>query len=487
MDIGVDIGTSVTKAVGYDARGAELCAHGVPTELTRPRPGRVEQDIRTVLESVATVVQAVTARLPSPPQLLALTGQGDGVWLHDDLGEAVRPAISWLDARASDLVREWDTDGTADLILRRNGGMIFPGASAPILAVLDKEEPQVLDRASTATHCTALVFRRLTGERIIDVSDASFPFLDPLTREYDPDILAACGLAHRYSLLPPVARDGGPDAPLTPAAADRLGLPAGTRVSAGPYDLPACARGSGILKPGDGLLIAGTTLACQVVTENPAPSPHRAGLLLSTWRKGRWLRAMPAMVGTASLSWLLDLIGASVDELPGLLSESAPGARGVTVLPYWSASGERAPFVEPSARGQIDGLHLGITKADLVRGLCEGLAFAARHCFEAAGLTGRLAVCGGGTRSAPLMQLFADVLGRPVEVVDIAQTGAYGAVVAALEAERGSSDWPIPRHTVEPTGANRAHYDEAFDEYLFRVDRARERWGEATGHEKRFS
>lgn len=485
MYIGVDIGTSVTKAAGYDEHGAELCASSVPTELIRAHPGRVEQDVRAVLDSVAAVVRSVAAELPARPRLLALTGQGDGVWLHDDRGEAVRPAISWLDARAGDLVRNWDTDGTADLILRRNGGMIFPGASAPILAVLDREEPDVLDKASTATHCTALVFHQLTGERTIDVSDASFPFLDPRTRTYDAEILAACGLAHRGDLLPPIARDGGPDAPLTAESADRLGIPAGTRVSAGPYDLPACARGSGIVEPGDGLLIAGTTLACQVVTDNPAPLSQRAGLLLSTWQQGRWLRAMPAMVGTASLSWLLDMIGASLTDLPRLLSGSAPGARGVTVLPYWSASGERAPFMEPSARGQFDGLHLGSTKADLVRGLCEGLAFAARHCFEAANLTGRLAVCGGGTHSGALMQLFADVLGRAVEIVDVGQTGAYGSVLAALESDGDSRDWPISRHTVEPTGTDRTYYDDAYRDYQYRVAMARERWREAAGQGKR--
>ena len=207
------------------------------------------------------------------------------------------------------------------------------------LAVLDRENPAVLDRATTATHCTGVVFRQLTGERAIDVSDASYPFLDPRTRDYDDTLLDACGLGHRRDLLPPVSRAAGPRAGLTAPAAARLGVPAGTPVSAGPYDLPASARGSGIVDPGDGVLIIGTTLACQVVTDDPSPIPHRAGLLLATWRDERWLRAMPAMVGTASLQWLLDLMAVSVADLGGLLESSTPGAGGVSVLPYWSSSG----------------------------------------------------------------------------------------------------------------------------------------------------
>ncbi|TDE15087.1 FGGY family carbohydrate kinase [Jiangella asiatica] len=476
MYIGVDIGTSLTKAVGYAADGSELCVHSVPTELTHGEDGRVEQDIDAVAGSVGAVVRAVAVDLPGDPDLVALTGQGDGCWLTDGAGSAVRPAASWLDGRAADIVRTWDRDGTADAILARNGGMIFPGASAAILAVLDRDEPAVLGRAATAGHCVGTMFGRLTGERAIDVSDASYPFLDPVRRDWSDEILELTGLSHRRELLPPVVGPGGPAAPLAAAAAADLGVPAGTPVSAGPYDLLASARGSGIVSPGDGLLIIGTTLACQVVTDDPAPIGHRAGLLLGTWQDGRWLRAMPAMVGTASLGWLLDLLGADVSALASLLADSPAGARGVRVLPYWSASGERAPFVEASARGRFDGLHLGTTRADLVRALCEGLAFAARHCFDAAGLTGRLAVCGGGAQSAEWTQLFADVLGRPLDVVEVPQAGAYGAVLSALEARGESPGWPIPAHTVTPTPSSRSLYDDAFADYLDRVERAREVW-----------
>ncbi|NEE00748.1 FGGY-family carbohydrate kinase [Phytoactinopolyspora halotolerans] len=481
MYVGVDVGTSLTKAVGYDADGAELCVHSVPTQLNYPGPGRVEQDADTVVDSVIRVVRAVVAELPHPPSLIAVTGQGDGCWLHDADGAPVRPAASWLDARAADVVRRWDVDGTADAILARNGGMVFPGASAAILAVLDREEPEALDRANTATHGVGLVFRRLTGERASDVSDASFPFLDPRRHDYDDEILRLCGLEHRRDLLPPVVGPAGPSAPLTAGAAELLGLPSAaaerTVVSAGPYDLLASARGSGVVQPGDGLLIVGTTLACQVVTDDPSPIPHRAGLLLGMWRPDRWMRAMPAMVGTASMDWLLPMVGTSFDELGTLMGDSPPGANGVRALPYWSASGERAPFVDASARGRLDGLHMGTTRADLVRGLAEGLAFAARHCFDAAGLTGRLAVCGGGAQSAAWMQLFADVLGRPLEAVDVGQAGAYGAVLSALDGRGQAPDsWPIPRHTIEPAADSRDQYDEAFEDYLRRVDRAREEW-----------
>ncbi|MFD1810339.1 FGGY-family carbohydrate kinase [Gemmobacter lanyuensis] len=110
---------------------------------------------------------------------------------------------------------------------------------------------------------------------------------------------------------------------------------------------------------------------------------------------GRWIRALPATVGTASLDWILGIIGADATDVDRLLAQSRPGAIGVAALPYFSATGERAPFVDVNARGMLSGLNTSTTRADLVRAVCESVAYAARHCIEAAGLTGNLYVCGG--------------------------------------------------------------------------------------------
>ena len=141
---------------------------------------------------------------------------------------------------------------------------------------------------------------------------------------------------------------------------------------------------------------------------------------------------MPAMVGTAALDWVLSTTGVHHEEVDALLAEAPPGANGVRVLPYFAPSGERAPFVEPHLRAELTGISLESTKGDLIRATCEGIGFAARHCLEAAGLTGTLAVCGGGTRSPAWMRLLADVLGRPLKVVE-GEVGARGAVLAAAE------------------------------------------------------
>lgn len=478
--IGVDIGTSLTKAVVFDHTGVSVAQASAPSQVRHLPGGAVEQDFEQVLGTVASVVRDVTAQLDGPVDALALTGQGDGVWLRDADGFSVRPAISWLDGRASALLTEWQRSGVTREVFRRTGSGMFPGCAGPILAYLDEHEPSSLDRAVVAGYCVDAVLQRLTGAITVDVSDASLPFLDPRTRQYDADAIAACGLSHRTSLLAEPAKPYSVFH-LDREGAELLGLPEGLPVTGGPFDLPACAIGAGVRRPGDGILTAGTTLACQVLSTSAEfdPEGDPAGMLLCTPDEGLYLRGMPAMVGTAGLDWACRMLGIEVATIGELLSASAPGANGVQALPFLSSSGERAPFVDAAARAQFTGLSLNTTRADLVRALCESVAYAARHCFESAGLTGTLYANGGGVRSAEWTQIFADVLGRDVVIPADPGVGARGAVLVAARALSDPFDedvWAANARTVTVQPHIADVYERGYAHYLDSLDAARQRW-----------
>ena len=162
--------------------------------------------------------------------------------------------------------------------------------------------------------------QRLAGKRATDVCDASEPFMDRRTRSYDPGLLSLFGLEEHERQLAP-------------------SLPEGTPVHNGPFDLPATAMGAGVGELGNGVVIVGTTLACEVLTDHVDTSGEPGGQNLCTLDPDRWLRAMPAVVGTASMDLTLGLIGATHDEIENFLAESPPGANGVHVLPFFSATG----------------------------------------------------------------------------------------------------------------------------------------------------
>ena len=468
--IGVDVGTTVTKAVAFAADGRALRRAARPTSLRRVGERHYEQDPDEVVASVVEVLaELADAADTSGLAAIGVTAQGDGLWLVDDAGRPVRPALSWLDGRATGILARWAADGVLEEVFRRTGSLMFPGSSGPLLAWLDAHEPAALDRAATAAYCKDVVLQRLTGVRATDVSDTSVPFLDPHTRTYDEKLLAACGLAHRRHLL----------APVRPAPAGELtypgtGLPAGTVVVAAPYDLPAAAWGAGLDEVGDGLLIVGTTLACQVLTDRVDTSGEPCGLTLCTWEPDRWLRALPAMVGTAALDWVLRLVGATVQDLPELLATGR--GHDLTVLPFFAEAGERAPFVEPGARARIDGLHLGTGRADIVRATAEAVAYSARHCLTTAGLTGELTACGGGVASAAWAQIFADVLARPVRVLTGDEVGARGAALAALRTVGAAPFTSTPAGTTYEPGPDSARYADGYARYLEQIDHARPVW-----------
>jgi xylulokinase/erythritol kinase len=480
--LGIDAGTSVVKAVLLDGTGQALAVHGRELPLQHGSGDQVEQDVEDVLTGLGEVVREVlrhtSAEGHAAPELVAVTAQGDGCWLVDEEHRPVRPAVSWLDGRAAGLVDEWTAKGVTEKIYRLNGTTLFPGAPGPVLAWLDRHEPEVLDRAATAGYCKDVILGRLTGLRATDPTDSSATFGSGSGETYSDDILRLCGVDHRRDLLAPIEIPA-PGAEMHAAGAELTGLAAGTPVVAGPFDFPACAVGAGVDEPGDGLLIIGTTLGCLVHTDFLETGGDPAGFSVATGQSGRWLRAMPAMVGTASMDWMLRTVGLGVDAIEPALAASPPGAGGVEVLPYFATAGERAPFVDPHASGQVTGVRLTTTRDDLVRAVCEGLAFAARHCFEAAGHNGRVVACGGGTGSPGWVQIFADVLGTPVQLARTPEVGARGAVLSALRG-RGddvdSSSWTAPQAVVEPEPSRAARYDDGYQRYLEHVRVARPMW-----------
>jgi erythritol kinase len=484
--IGVDLGTSVTKATAVHFDGTTGHTASMRTVLSRSATGAVEQDLEAVIDSVCRVVREVAATVTEEIEAIAVTGQGDGLWLRDADGFGVRPMISWMDARATDIVDRWNSGG-ADSVMRRvyrlTGAGMFPGSHAALLAHLDATEPESLRRAAVAGYCIDAVIHRLTGQITVDASDASLPFLDITTGEYSTEALELCGVAAWAHLLPRPMASGTVFA-LDERGAHLLGLPVSTPVTGGPYDLQACGLGSGTTRVGEGTIVVGTTLSCQVLTRDAVidPAADPAGMWLQTPQHGTYLRVMPSMVGTASIDWLLALFGLLATDLDGLLRSSLPGANGVRALSFFSPSGERAPFVEPHARGQFTGLQLGNTRADLARALCEGLAFAARHCLEEIGLDGEVAACGGGLQSEEWAQIFADVLGRPLHLPLTATVGPRGAAMVAWAGLGSPVDenlWRSQRRRLDPDPDRVALYDDAYRTYRVELDNARAAWAVA--------
>ncbi|GAB2879948.1 FGGY family carbohydrate kinase [Streptomyces mayteni] len=481
----VDAGTTVIKAVVFDAAGREVTVCRRDTVVDHPRRDRAEQDMEAVWLAVAGAVREAVARTPGPVRLVALTAQGDGAWLVDRDHRPVRPAVLWNDARAAGVVREWRAAGVLERAYRENGSLTNAGLPNAILRRLAVEEPAALRSAHAVLTCGGWLFLRLTGVLGVEVSEASAPWLDIRARGYSDRLLDAYGLAEHAGLLPPLLTGADQIGELTRAAAEPLGLPAGTPVVLAPYDVVATALGTGATRAGQATCVLGTTLCTEVLVEAPDTSGEPSGLTLAFGPPAPLLRAFPTLAGTGVLDWTVDLLGLrDHGELSTLAARSAPGADGLRLLPYLSPAGERAPFLDPAASGVVTGLLFAHRREHLARAVLEGLAHVIRDCLAAAPHRPvELALCGGGAASGLWCQLIADVTGVPAVTTEDSQVGAKGALLFALTA---LGDFPDlagaagalvrRRDPLTPDAASRELHDREHAEFLATRELAATRW-----------
>ncbi|MGP3956006.1 FGGY family carbohydrate kinase [Nonomuraea sp. 3N208] len=464
----VDAGTTVIKAVAYDAAGAESAVSRRETMVSRPAPGHAEQDMAAVWDAVAATVREVAT---GDVDFLAVTAQGDGCWLVGSDLEPTGPAILWNDARAAAIVDSWTRGGRAAAAFRINGSSAASGLPHAILTWLREHDPDRLDRSAAMLTCGGWIFAKLTGEPVTDESDASAPFMDLRARAYSPELLAMFGLEWAERLLPPVR--SCPAGELSPQAAAALGLAAGTPVVMAPYDIAATALGAGAVTAGQACGILGTTLCTEVVVDSPALEGEPIGITIAL--PEGYLRAFPTFAGTEVVQWTCRLLGlrepAELGELAGL---SAPGAGGLTFLPYLSPAGERAPFTDSLARGAMLGMSFEHGREHVARAALEGLTMVIKDCLAATGaVPTELRVCGGGSANTAWLGMIADVTGLPVRRSVDAEVGARGAYLVGLAATgatpsvaAAAADHVRLRDAVEPDPGRQAFYARMFADFL---------------------
>lgn len=452
----VDAGTTLIKAVGY-VDGVETVVVRGTTAVSRPRPGWAEQDMGEVWASVASCVREAVGRLAEPVEFLAITAQGDGCWLVDRSGAPTGPAILWNDSRAASIVADWSRAGVLDEAFRRNGSMTFAGLPNALLTWLRAHEPERLKRSSSALTCGGWIFAQLTGVIGVDSSDGSAPFMDLATGRLS--LFNLYGMPWASGLVPDLLEDR-----VAPLRAEGLGLPAGTPVVMAPYDIAATAIGVGAVKPGQACTILGTTLCTEVVTAHPLSGGPAAGLTVALGLPGLYLRAFPTLAGGEIIQWAGAMLGLDGPLQLGALAMGAEkGAGGLTFLPYLSPAGERAPFLDPLARGSFHGLTVDHGRAELARAVLEGLSLVVRDCLAASGAhPSSLAVCGGGAANDVWVRMIADVTGVPVSRSADAEAGARGAYVVGALATGSEPVAGRVGAVFEPSGG----YDGLYERFL---------------------
>ena len=470
-----DLGTGGCKAALYDADGRCLsdAVHGYPTR--HPASGRDEQRPEDWWAAIVAATRELLARTGTDAAsvgALSLSGQSLSLLPLDDDGELLLEWCPiWSDSRAGAQAQAvFEAVGEERWYATTGNGFPPPLYTAFKLMWLREHDPATFARTRLVLGSKDWVNLRLTGRVATDHSYASGSGVWSLEAgDYDGELLAATGIDR--ALLPDVVPSSEVLGGLLPAAAEALGLRAGTPVVAGGVDNSCMAIGARNLDPGDLYASLGSSSWLTVTAARPVLDAANRPFTFASIVPGLFHSAMSTFGAGTSLTWVRDLLAPRLGGLPAgdaelieVAAGSPAGARGLLFVP--SLGGGTMLEGGPDVRGGWIGLDLAHGPADLVRATLEGIALALRRAHVAlramTPTADEVLAVGGGSLSPLWRQIYADAWDVALVKTSVDRNAAaLGAAAAAAVGIGLWSSWEpvraahevVERHLPSPEAA----------------------------------
>ncbi|HPO16888.1 MAG TPA: xylulokinase [Candidatus Hydrogenedentes bacterium] len=484
--LGLDVGTSGTKAIAMNAEGKLLASALVEYPLYSPKPNWAEQDPADWKRAAFDALKQLAGRInPREVKALGLTGQMHGSVFLDAKNQVLRNALLWCDQRTADQCAAITEKVGEKRLLEMVSNPALTGFTAPKILWLRDHEPALYDRLKKVLLPKDYIRFELTGEFATDVADASGTLLfDVKNRCWHKELMSVLGIDPEF--MP--ASYEGPEITgyLSKDAAKKTGLPAGIPVVAGGGDQAAGGVGCGIVRTGVISASLGTSGVVFAFADTVSTDPEGRVHTFCHSVPGKW-HVMGVMLSAGgALQWFRNTLCQSeravgeqtgVDPYEYITAEAAQvpvGCEGLIFLPY--LTGERTPHKDPYAKAAFLGLSLRHTKAYMARAVLEGVAFGMRDSLEimrGMGITtSEVRASGGGARSSVWKQILADTGRVPMVTINVDEGPSYGAailasVAAGMYANVEEACDAIIHETarLEPNPKNLAPYDQWFKEY----------------------
>jgi xylulokinase len=411
-----------------------------------PRPGWAEQDPRDWWRACGLAVRKAlhSANLRAANiACVGFSGQMHGAVLLDSKDEVVRSAIIWCDQRSEAQTHELEKLFGRAALIRLTCNPPLTNFTLTKLLWVRETEPQNWARVAHVMLPKDYVRFRLTGERAIDMADASGTLLlDVTNRRWSTEVLSKSGID--VGLLPALHESPQVCGKISAAGAEATGLRVGTPVVAGAGDQAAGAVGMGIARAGAVSATIGTSGVVFAATDRPALDPQGRLHTFCHAIPGRWHVMGVTQAAGLSLRWFRDRFGvlSGVTSKDGrdpydILAEEASAAPAGSEGAFWAPylMGERTPHLDPNARAALLGLTASHTRGHIIRAVMEGVAYSLKDSFtifeEMKIPVTSIRLGGGGARSPLWRQIQADVYAHEVEIVAAEEGAAYGAAILA--------------------------------------------------------
>ena len=481
--MGIDIGGTVAKAAIYDMNGAEVSVHGEKIEIVCPGHGMTERSMTDVKDMTLLAIRKAIEKsgITDPKEILAvgMTGQGNGAYMVDAEGNPVWNGVLSSDARSKDYLKKWYADGTFDAIFPKIRKLLWTGQTSPIVAWFKDHNREVLDKARYVGSVKDYVRFLLTGVFCCEITEASsWNVVDMNTAAYDDELFEKLGLSEYKHIFPPIIGSCDAGGTVTAEAARLTGLAEGTPVVGGLFDISASILSAGVIEENQLGIIVGSWGINSILKKELCDD--KALFMQYFYGLPEYYSYMEGSSTSASNEeWLIDLM---MDRGKGIYAEcekmvaETPYKDTVLFLPFIYSTN-----VNIDAKAAFIGLQGEHTKAHMMRALFEGVVFCHQmhldrllpHCENPKVVR----MAGGATRSKVWMQMFADILGLPVEISEAEELGAMGAALCAgvcagvfKDLAKASADWVKIKAVYTPDAEKHAYYRKKYAAYCAIID-----------------
>jgi len=451
--LGIDAGTTSVKTGLFALDGRCLAVEREEYTLDTPAPDIVELNPEIYWQACQKTVQSVLNQCSSdlssgfdPSQIVALavSSQGETSIMLDRFSKPLRPAIVWLDNRATVEAR-YLNERYHDILYQVTGETdVIPTWTACKILWIRENQPEIFKSTDKFLLVQDWLVYRLTGEYFTEASVSSSSLLCDIVKYSWWDVmLDELGISERQ--LPKLSRTGTVVGSLSKAAAEELGLDPRTSVVLGGMDQTAGAVGAGNILPGMVSETTGAALAVQISSFAHNLDPKYQIPVYRHSAPGLYLVCPFCPTAGMAFKWFRDTFGDlemekmdrgdrdAYDLLTDLAKEIPPGADGLLALPH--LQGSVNPIYNSEARGVFSGFSLGHKKGHFVRAILESVAFMLRRNLDQIHLSGistsEIRSSGGGAKSVLWNQIKADVCGVPVLTLINEEAALLGNAIQA--------------------------------------------------------
>ncbi len=498
-----DLGTSADKAVLVTVYGELVDTERQEYPIYHPKPGYAEQAPFDWWQAVCETTRKLTAKTGvKPADIVGMTfsSQCQTLVSVDKEGNPVTRAISWLDGRSADIIREklWTPPRIMGYnifkllrFLRITGGS--PGHTGKDqigkILWLQRHQPEIYSRIFKFLDVKDFIIHHLTGNFVKSVDLGVIWWLMDTRKnrnQWHPGLCKLAGVG--VEMLPQVKESAAIVGEVTPKAAENTGLLPGTPVINGAGDLGAAALGSGAIGEGELHISIGTSgWVAGHFGKRKIDIPHYAGCIGSTYPQKYYLGMAHQETAGICLEWLKNRVlyheeqlkqesqVAEIYQLLDQLAESAePGSAGLIFTPWMY--GERCPIDDDHVRAGLFNIGLNHSREHLVRAVLEGIAFNTRWAMETLenlySRVDQLNIVGGGAKSDIWCQIVADITDRVINQVQNPHlAGAVGVALLAsmtlgyIDSYHDIKKYIKIKHSFSPNADNRRLYDTMFREF----------------------